>query len=76
MTAAGLDTSGYSFPYIAGWANGGLDVLAQTADQVTRAARHIASHLTGTDGDPPAPGRPHATLATHRSPGPPKWLAP
>jgi hypothetical protein len=49
MTAAGLDTSTYSFPYIAGWADGDLDVLAQTADQVIRAARQVIEHLPAAD---------------------------
>jgi hypothetical protein len=64
MTAAGLDTSGYSFPYIAGWANGDLEVLTQTAEQVTRVARQIAGHLTGPGDDRPAPGQPTPAPAT------------
>jgi antirestriction protein ArdC len=46
MTAAGLlDTSGYSFPYVAGWANGDLEAIEQTAETVIRTARAIVERL-------------------------------
>jgi hypothetical protein len=41
MTAAGVDISGCSCPYVTGWANGDLDVFAKTAERVVLAARRI-----------------------------------
>jgi hypothetical protein len=45
--ASGLDTSGYSLPYIAGWAEPGkeAEVMAGTADQVIGTARRILAAL-------------------------------
>jgi hypothetical protein len=45
--AAGLDTSSYSFPYIAGWAGPGreADAVAATADRVIATARAILGAL-------------------------------
>ena len=41
MTAAGVDTSCCCCPYVAGWANGDLDVFAKTAERVVLVARRI-----------------------------------
>jgi len=52
--AHGLDASGYSFAYVAGWAGGDLSVVRQAAETVTKAARTIlgrcsADTATGSD---------------------------
>ena len=43
---AGLDASGYSFGYVAGWASGDLDAITSTADRVLEAARAVIARLT------------------------------
>jgi len=52
VTAAhGLDASGYTFAYVAGWAGPDLSLVRQAAETVTKAARAILSHCsTATDG--------------------------
>jgi hypothetical protein len=47
LAALGLDTSGYSLPYIAGWAADGKELAAvvQTADRVIGAARQILATI-------------------------------
>ena len=49
--AAGLDTDGYSFPYVANWAGGDSDRVRTTADAAIGCARRImaAAGLAGTD---------------------------
>jgi len=52
--AHGLDASGYSFAYVAGWAGGDLTGVRQAAETVTKAARTILDHCsantaTGSD---------------------------
>jgi len=42
---AGVDTGGYSFPYIARWAGGDIDAIRKTAERVITCARTI---LTAT----------------------------
>ena len=42
---AGLDASGYSFGYVAGWAGGDLDAIRATAQRVTACAHGIAERL-------------------------------
>ncbi|MDE0803323.1 MAG: ArdC-like ssDNA-binding domain-containing protein [Acidimicrobiales bacterium] len=49
--AAGLDAAGYSFGYVAGWAGGDLEAIADTAGRVLDIARSITARLT-----PDAPG--------------------
>ncbi len=52
--AHGLDASGYSFAYIAGWAGGDPAKVRQAAETVTKAARTILGHCsadTGTGSD-------------------------
>jgi hypothetical protein len=46
-STAGLDTSGYSFPYIGHWAPAGneADILADTAERVLATARRILADL-------------------------------
>lgn len=44
-SALGLDTSGYSLPYVARWANGDLKLVSQTADRVVKAAGRILDAL-------------------------------
>jgi len=43
--AHGLDASGYSFAYVAGWAGGDLTGVRQAAETVTQAARRILTRL-------------------------------
>jgi antirestriction protein ArdC len=43
--AAGLSTDGYSWPYIAGWSNGDVKVIQETAERVLGAARTILDTL-------------------------------
>jgi antirestriction protein ArdC len=43
--AAGLTTDGYSFPYVARWADGDSDVVRKTADRVLGASRTILAAL-------------------------------
>lgn len=38
---AGIDAGGYTFPYVAKWANGDTDLVRKTADRVIKAARTI-----------------------------------
>ncbi len=52
--AHGLDASGYTFAYVAGWAGGDLTGVRQAAETVTKAARTILSRCsadaaTGSD---------------------------
>jgi hypothetical protein len=50
VTAAhGLDSSGYTIPYVAGWSAGNTQLVARTAERVLTTAKHI---LTRT---PPPP---------------------
>jgi len=43
--AHGLDASGYSFAYVAGWAGADLSIVRQAADTVTQTARRILAPL-------------------------------
>jgi antirestriction protein ArdC len=50
--ASGLDTSGYSVAYVAGWAQGTADpdrTLLATGESIVAAARRILAVLEGTD---------------------------
>jgi hypothetical protein len=42
--AHGLDTSGYSVPYVAGWSAGNLALLARSAERVVGTAHRILAH--------------------------------
>jgi antirestriction protein ArdC len=73
--ASGLDTSSYSLPYVAGWAESGkeAEVMADTADQVIETARRIlgafppkrTGHLPAVAGETKAPHR-HDVALPHR----------
>lgn len=41
----GLDTSGYSLPYVASWSGGDLDRVAATANRVIGCAHDVIEHL-------------------------------
>jgi len=43
--AAGLTTDGYSFPYVARWADGDPDLVRSTAERVLKAARAVVASL-------------------------------
>ena len=45
LTAAGVDTSGYSVPYIAGWAEGDLDTIRSTASRCINVADAVLDEL-------------------------------
>ena len=47
--AHGLDASGYTFAYVAGWAGGDLTRVRQAAETVTKAARTILAGCSSTD---------------------------
>ncbi len=51
--AYGLDASGYTFAYVAGWAGGDLTCVRQAAETVTKAARMILGHCSSDTA--PAP---------------------
>jgi len=46
--AHGLDASGYTFAYVAGWAGGDPATVRQAAETVTRAARTILGRCSST----------------------------
>lgn len=46
MRAAGVSSGAYSFPYVARWADGKTDLVAQTGERVVGAARQILDALT------------------------------
>jgi antirestriction protein ArdC len=48
--ALGLNTDGYSLPYIATWADGKTETAKDTAERVIGAARAILAALEATDG--------------------------
>jgi hypothetical protein len=48
-SSVGLDTSGSTVPYIAGWGeNGALDAIRTYAETIDKLARHIEDALSGT----------------------------
>jgi hypothetical protein len=49
LAAHGLDASGYTFAYVAGWVGGDLTRVRQAAETVTRAARTILDRRGSTD---------------------------
>jgi DNA primase len=44
--ALGLPTDDYSFPYVAGWAKGDMEVIKKTGQRVAKTARSILDPLT------------------------------
>ncbi len=51
--ARGLDSSGYTFAYLAGWAGGDPAKVRQAAETVTKAARTILGHCSADSGTAP-----------------------
>jgi len=51
--AHGLDASGYSFAYLAGWAGGDPAKVRQPAETVTKAARTILDHCSANTAAAP-----------------------
>jgi len=51
--AHGLDASGYTFAYVAGWAGGDLTRVRQAAETVTKAARTILERCSADTGTAP-----------------------
>jgi len=51
--AHGLDASGYTFAYVAGWAGGDLTHVRQAAETVTKAARTILDHCSANTATAP-----------------------
>jgi len=51
--AQGMDASGYSFAYVAGWAGGDLTRVREAAETVTKAARAILGHCSADSGTAP-----------------------
>ncbi|WP_175559134.1 ArdC-like ssDNA-binding domain-containing protein [Sanguibacter gelidistatuariae] len=49
-TGAGMDTTGYTVPYVAGWAGGDPQVLRESATQVLTVARGIVADLEAASG--------------------------
>jgi hypothetical protein len=51
LAALGFDTSGYSFPYVAGWAEDGneLAAITETAERVTAAAHQILAPIESSE---------------------------
>ncbi|MGH8936618.1 MAG: DNA primase, partial [Acidimicrobiia bacterium] len=43
--ALGVDSAGYSLPYVASWSGGDMAKVADTADRVIRCARHVINSL-------------------------------
>ncbi len=74
--AAGVDTSGYTVPYVAHWAGGDLNLLRDTATRVLATARQILID-TGTlpadlvAASPAAWRQPTTVAATSASQQPP-----
>ena len=49
-TGAGMDTAGYTVPYVAGWAGGDPQMLRESATQVLTVARGIVADLEAASG--------------------------
>lgn len=49
-TGAGMDTTAYTVPYVAGWAGGNAQVLRESATQVLTVARGIVADLGAASG--------------------------
>lgn len=47
----GFDTSAYSVGYIAGWADGDIDLIKSTASRVLRTAHQVAAILTPDENE-------------------------
>lgn len=51
-TVAGIETSDYSWPYVAGWSGGDLDLIRSTMTTVTDTARSILDSITNEPDTP------------------------
>jgi len=71
--AHGLDASGYSFAYVAGWAGGDLTHVRQAAETVTKAARTSSAAAAPTPRPVPTtwPTPPGPAPGAELGPGPP-----
>ncbi len=49
--ACGLDTDGYSLPYVASWSGGDSEAVAKTADRVVRCASEILGALDAAEAE-------------------------
>ena len=53
-TVAGSETSDYSWPYVAGWSDGDLELIRSTMTTVTETARAILANITAENDEPEA----------------------
>lgn len=65
--SVGLDTAGYTFAYVAGWAGGDLSLVWRVAETVTAAARTILGRLGAAQREQPPSNRQAATETTSSS---------
>ena len=72
-TAAGLNSSGYSVPYVAGWSGGDPAMLRATATRVLTTATKIDEELHGVAGTPIPRGLPTPNLQPIPSRLGPTW---
>ena len=49
-TGAGMDTTGYMVPYVAGWVGGDVQLLRESATKVLTIARGIVAEFVVTSG--------------------------
>ena len=47
LSAANIDTSSYSFPYVGSWSGGDIKLIRHTAEHVVQTSREIISQLPG-----------------------------
>lgn len=47
--ALGLETSDYSFPYVAAWSNGDVEKIKETGGRVTSCAREILRFIAARE---------------------------
>ncbi|MCH7584624.1 MAG: toprim domain-containing protein [Acidobacteria bacterium] len=67
--ALGIDSTGYSLPYVASWSGGDLDKVAATANRVTRCARGVLTSLEAEQDLVRDRIAPEITLSHDRQPG-------
>ena len=67
---AGLDSTDYSVPYVAGWGDGDPDRLRQCATAAITTARTILDRLPTATRDDPAPARGADTVVAPAPPPP------
>jgi hypothetical protein len=49
LRAQGIQSDGYSFPYVAHWAEGNARLVSETGERVTSCARRILAALEGAE---------------------------